>query len=255
MSPDSFSLYNQGVTANVVDPPIMTQNLVANYPNVVAQYGATPNALLTAYETYGQTSGWDVQEYGGNTVTFTLKTPTANSYWMSHDSSGQAYGNCKMRPGEVYDLSLWVRTTDVTSLSVGAYTGSPNDAKTEATSLRQPGTDSRDVQPGLAAADVGIQEPQQVARSRCVFRDLSGLEGRQSSLHVRTEPEPGGHEPVGSRGWQHHRHRVPRPAVRRDFHLPGMQWFTSDVWCCGVLPAQPCVFCPAPPPGRSSSCR
>ena len=134
-SPDSFSLYNQGVTANVVDPPIMTQNLVANYPNVVAQYGATPNALLTAYETYGQTSGWDVQEYGGNTVTFTLKTPTANSYWMSHDSSGQAYGNCKMRPGEVYDLSLWVRTTDVTSLSVGAYTGSPNDAKTEATSL------------------------------------------------------------------------------------------------------------------------
>jgi hypothetical protein len=134
-SPDTFSLYNQGVTANVTDPPIMTQNLIANYPNVVAQYGATPNALLTAYETYGQTAGWDVQEYGGNTVTFTLKTPTATSYWMSHDSSGQAYKNCQMRPGEVYDLSVWVRTTDVTSLSVGAYTGSPNDAKTEATSL------------------------------------------------------------------------------------------------------------------------
>ncbi|CAK0766458.1 hypothetical protein CVIRNUC_003361 [Coccomyxa viridis] len=134
-SPDTFSLYNQGVTANVTDPPIMTQNLIANYPGVVAQYGSTPNALLTAYEKYGQTSGWDVQEYGGNTVTFTIKTPTANSYWMSHDSSGKAYGNCKMMPGEVYDLSLWARTTDVTSMSVGAYTGSPNDAKTQATSL------------------------------------------------------------------------------------------------------------------------
>ena len=132
----SFEKFNANIAYNVVDPPIKVADFLTMYPTVATTYSTDTNALLRAYESNdGRWSG--VPTYGGNTVSFTIADPTQTSYWLSYsNSSGTAFNYTKLSPGEFYQLSLWVRTSDPNGLTVGAETGTPTETGVALTGIQ-----------------------------------------------------------------------------------------------------------------------